>query len=122
MAVLMTLTLAAGCSSGGSEPKAHGRGGGGPVPSADPSPTVSPSPTHSPNPFDARVPKFPAAPPVEKVKLPDGPAAPFLHGVPTSQPVAFLTIDDGYEKKPEAIQLLQAAGIPVTLFLIGPIA
>src|SRR5436190_20057225 len=91
MAVLMTLTLAAGCSSGSSEPKAHGSGGGGPVPSAsEPSPTVSPSPSHSPNPFDARVPKFPAAPPVQKVVLPDGPQAPVLHGVPTTQPVAVL--------------------------------
>jgi peptidoglycan/xylan/chitin deacetylase (PgdA/CDA1 family) len=42
---------------------------------------------------------------------------PYLSRILTQQPVAFLTIDDGYLKPAEAPELLAAAGIPVTLFL-----
>ncbi|WP_338090899.1 polysaccharide deacetylase family protein [Planosporangium thailandense] len=65
----------------------------------------------------SRIPTFPPAPPAEKITLPVGPAAAWLTHIPTSQKVAFLTIDDGWVKQPEAIQLVQAAHVPVTLFL-----
>jgi peptidoglycan/xylan/chitin deacetylase (PgdA/CDA1 family) len=51
------------------------------------------------------------------ITLPGGTSAPYLSRIATAQPVAFLTIDDGYVKRPEAIGLLKAAHIPVTLFL-----
>ncbi|AGL17943.1 polysaccharide deacetylase family protein [Actinoplanes sp. N902-109] len=64
------------------------------------------------------IPQFGPAPAPERVV----PAA--AHGkvaytlrVPTQQKVAFLTIDDGYLKHPEAPALLAAAHVPVTLFL-----
>jgi peptidoglycan/xylan/chitin deacetylase (PgdA/CDA1 family) len=51
------------------------------------------------------------------ITLPASGSVPYLSRVPTQQPVAFITIDDGYLKVPEAPALLAAAGIPVTLFL-----
>jgi peptidoglycan/xylan/chitin deacetylase (PgdA/CDA1 family) len=63
------------------------------------------------------VPSFPPAPEPEPIVLPHGNAVPYLSRVPVTQPVAFLTIDDGYLKPGEAPKLLAAAHIPVTLFL-----
>lgn len=40
-----------------------------------------------------------------------------LFRVPTTQRVAFLTIDDGFFRRPEALPLLKASGIRITLFL-----
>ena len=64
-----------------------------------------------------RVPTFGPRPAAVKVKLPTGNAAAWLEKVPTDQPVAFLTIDDGWIKRPEALPLLERAHVPVTLFL-----
>src|SRR5262249_59399169 len=63
------------------------------------------------------IPQFPPAPPAEKITLPAGPDAAWLTHIPTTQKVAFLTIDDGWIKQPQAIELMRAAHIPVTLFL-----
>ena len=63
------------------------------------------------------VPDFPAAPPPEPITLPRSGGVPYLSRIPTRQPVAFITIDDGYWRSPEAPKLLAAAGVPVTLFL-----
>jgi peptidoglycan/xylan/chitin deacetylase (PgdA/CDA1 family) len=93
--------------------------------SASPAPAASQTPTPTPtappgagaaDPL-ARIPKFPPAPPAVKITLPQGPAAAWLSRIPTSQKVAFITIDDGWTKQPEAVQLVQAAHVPVTLFL-----
>jgi peptidoglycan/xylan/chitin deacetylase (PgdA/CDA1 family) len=65
----------------------------------------------------ADVPKFGPAPSPEPIVLPPGDEVPYLSRIPVTQPVAFLTIDDGYLKNPEAIKLFAAAHIPVTLFL-----
>lgn len=63
------------------------------------------------------IPDFAAAPTPEPITLPDGDGVEYLHRIPTDQKVAFLTIDDGYLKLPEAQELIAAAGVPVTLFL-----
>jgi peptidoglycan/xylan/chitin deacetylase (PgdA/CDA1 family) len=63
------------------------------------------------------VPQFGAPPAPEPIVLPPGDEVPYLSRVPVTQPVAFLTIDDGYLKPAEAPKLLAAAHIPVTLFL-----
>jgi peptidoglycan/xylan/chitin deacetylase (PgdA/CDA1 family) len=65
----------------------------------------------------ADVPQFGAPPAPEPIVLPPGDQVPFMSRVPITQPVAFLTIDDGYLKPAEAPKLLAAAHIPVTLFL-----
>lgn len=54
--------------------------------------------------------------------MPDGPAAPIYKRLPISQPVAFLTIDDGWTQLPDGIRLMRAAHIPFSMFLIGPVA
>ena len=65
----------------------------------------------------ADLPVFPPAPPPQLITLPRAGGVPYLSRIPTRQPVAFITIDDGYLKSPEAPKLLAAAGVPVTLFL-----
>lgn len=64
-----------------------------------------------------RLPKFDRAPKADKVNLPEGASAAYFTHIPTDQPVAFLTIDDGWIKRPEALELFKQAGVPVTLFL-----
>jgi len=63
------------------------------------------------------VPVFGPPPPPEPIVLPPGDEVPYLSRVPVTQPVAFLTIDDGLLKNPEVPKLFAAAKIPVTLFL-----
>ncbi|BCY07556.1 hypothetical protein L3i22_026440 [Actinoplanes sp. L3-i22] len=65
----------------------------------------------------ARVPQFPAPPAAFKVKLPPGEKAPNFQRIPTKDRIAFITIDDGWEKNPLAVKLFQAANVPITLFL-----
>lgn len=68
-------------------------------------------------PYLARIPRFPPAPPPEPVRVPPGPLAGWYSRIPTSQPVAFITIDDGWTKLPVAPELVAAAHVPVTAFL-----
>ncbi|MBX6748201.1 MAG: polysaccharide deacetylase family protein [Micromonosporaceae bacterium] len=65
-----------------------------------------------------RLPGFDPAPTPEPVWLSryEGQTA-LVGAIPTSQPVAFLTIDDGAVRHPMALELIQAAKVPVTLFL-----
>ncbi|MEV8517877.1 polysaccharide deacetylase family protein [Dactylosporangium sp. NPDC051484] len=65
----------------------------------------------------ARIPHFPPAPAPAPITVPAGPSAGWYSAIPTDQPVAFITIDDGWTKVPEAEALLKAAHVPVTLFL-----
>jgi peptidoglycan/xylan/chitin deacetylase (PgdA/CDA1 family) len=68
------------------------------------------------------IPRFRPAPTPERPPLAGGPLAPVLSRVPTKQPVMFITIDDGIVRKPEALALVRAAKVPVTLFLISTVA
>jgi peptidoglycan/xylan/chitin deacetylase (PgdA/CDA1 family) len=63
------------------------------------------------------IPAFPPAPTAVPIKITPGGEAPYLHAIPTTQKVAFLTIDDGFTKVPEAPELIAEAHVPVTLFL-----
>lgn len=88
-----------------------------------PSASASASPSTRPsNRYTSRIPAFRPAPTPIPITVPAGNRALALNRVPTSQPVAFLTIDDGWVRRPEAIELLKAANIPVTLFLLSPVA
>jgi peptidoglycan/xylan/chitin deacetylase (PgdA/CDA1 family) len=64
-----------------------------------------------------RLPKFGPAPTPHRINFPEGTGAPYYARIPTDQPVAFLTIDDGWVKRPEALELLRESGVKVTLFL-----
>jgi peptidoglycan/xylan/chitin deacetylase (PgdA/CDA1 family) len=80
-------------------------------------PTPKPAPTTKVD-YVAKLPHFPAAPVPQRVTLTHAPGrAAIVSRIPTSQKVAFLTIDDGWTKHPEAARLLRASGVPVTLFL-----
>ncbi|GAA0581838.1 polysaccharide deacetylase family protein [Paractinoplanes ferrugineus] len=49
--------------------------------------------------------------------LPTDGTAGWFSRIPTTQKIAFITIDDGWEKNPLALKLFQAARVPITLFL-----
>ncbi|GAA3279146.1 polysaccharide deacetylase family protein [Dactylosporangium vinaceum] len=84
-------------------------------PSATATATTAPPPAG--NAYTARLPKFGPPPAPVKIGLPEGAGAPYFSRIPTEQPVAFLTIDDGWVKRPEALELLRESGVKVTLFL-----
>ena len=91
-------------------------GGGGPAFTANPSTAAAPQ--VSGEGWSAKdIPVFPPAPEAVKIRLPADGFAPYLSRIPTDQPVAFVTIDDGLVKHADAEKLLAAAHVPVTLFL-----
>lgn len=63
----------------------------------------------------------PAAAPVAGINvgpLSGGPGPiPVVHRIPTSDPVVFITIDDGVTPEPAALDVIRARQVPVTLFL-----
>jgi len=123
----MAMILAAMACSGQADPPAAAPGttvaaAGGSAASATtvaPALAVPSTTTTLQRRYGARMPQFTAVPPAEPMAPSTAGAAPMLASIETSQPVAFLTIDDGYVRHPEALQLLQEAGIPVSLFLVS---
>ena len=100
-------------------------------PTLEPSPTPSPSPSkataapevHDVNWYLKRVPSFDPAPTPQPVSIPAGESTPWWSRVPTTQKVAFITIDDGgMTRTKEALEFIKQANIPVTLFLNSPAA
>jgi peptidoglycan/xylan/chitin deacetylase (PgdA/CDA1 family) len=60
------------------------------------------------------------APPLDRpVKLTRSGKVPVIKQVPTSQKVVFITVDDGAEKDPKFIQMMQDLKIPITMFLMN---
>jgi peptidoglycan/xylan/chitin deacetylase (PgdA/CDA1 family) len=129
LALLLTLSVvSAGCSATPGRAQTLPTHSAQPVPTpaggSGPSGPVTPSQPAGPgaNPFTGRVPDFPAPPTPAPVSLHGGAQAPFFSRVPTSQPVAFLTMDDGWSQAPAEIQLMQAAHIRFMMFLLSPVA
>lgn len=86
-----------------------------------PAQQASPSPA---NPYQARIPTFAPAPAAQRVALtsPGQGLAPVIGQVPTDQPVAFITIDDGQIRNPAAMELLRANNTPASAFLVSRVA
>ncbi|MFG2041602.1 polysaccharide deacetylase family protein [Dactylosporangium sp. NPDC048998] len=124
VALLFLSTLFSACDA---HPARDARWSGGGTPSPVSSPSASgPGGTAlqgsgppSAETYRDRLPAFGKAPPARPVTLTvaDGGDVPWISRVPTDQPVAFVTIDDGWVKHPEAAELLREAHVPVTLFL-----
>jgi peptidoglycan/xylan/chitin deacetylase (PgdA/CDA1 family) len=142
---LLTVVTLAGCgaSPSGSPKRTDAGASRAPSPSASPaSPVDSASPSAPPSSapssakpsttktqstaaappaganYASRLPKFDRPPKADKVHLPEGASTAYYARIPTDQAVAFITIDDGQIKRPEALDLLRQAGVPVTLFLM----
>jgi peptidoglycan/xylan/chitin deacetylase (PgdA/CDA1 family) len=84
------------------------------------SPTATRTSTSAPPPgtkYAGRLPKFGQPPAPRRINFPESDSAAYYSRIPTDQPVAFLTIDDGWVKHPEALELLRESGAKVTLFL-----
>ncbi|MFG2038999.1 polysaccharide deacetylase family protein [Dactylosporangium sp. NPDC048998] len=97
---------------GSPQPSGAGSSAGKPTPSK--SSTSAPPPGNT---YAGRLPKFGQPPVPHRINLPEGASDPYYARIPTDQPVAFLTIDDGWIKRPEALELLRESGVKVTLFL-----
>jgi len=69
------------------------------------------------NTYADRLPKFGKPPKADQIHFPESDGAAYYSRIPTDQPVAFLTIDDGWIKRPEALELFKESGVAVTLFL-----
>lgn len=120
-ALLLGLSLAA-CGSGGAPVAAPSPSASATASAAPPTPEALSVAPATPPPSGkgwkfADIPVFPPAPPPVPITVPKSAGVPYLSQIPTTQPVAFLTIDDGYLKLPEAAKLMAAARVPVTLFL-----
>jgi peptidoglycan/xylan/chitin deacetylase (PgdA/CDA1 family) len=70
----------------------------------------------------AGLPRFAPPPAPTPITIPAGPYAPIYKRLPITQPVAFLTIDDGFFQLPDDARIMQAAHIPFSMFLIAPVA
>ena len=71
------------------------------------------------------VPPEPPAPPTSAptpVNVPAGQLATVISHLRVNGPVVFVTIDDGYVRDPQVLDLIRAQHIPVALFLIGRVA
>jgi peptidoglycan/xylan/chitin deacetylase (PgdA/CDA1 family) len=89
-------------------------GCGGPTP-VDADSRIVPQSTAD---FRSQLPTFGPAPAPQRVMLPHDPGrAAWTLRIPTEQPVAFLTVDDGQTKDPDSIKVLEQSGVPLTIFL-----
>jgi len=93
------------------------------MPSASASGVPAPATSGKPSAWGGALPAFAPAPAPKPVTLAStGAVAPMLSRLPVTQKVAFLTMDDGQVQLPVAPQLMQAAHVPFTMFLIAPVA
>src|SRR5262245_43884475 len=93
---------------------------GTPEPSPDdagPSAVATTPPPALPNGGLPRLPVFGPVPLAAPVDVPNGPSAAWFSSIPTTQKVAFITIDDGFTKDPKFIEVLRESHVRVTLFL-----
>lgn len=60
----------------------------------------------------------PAAPADKPIKLSKTGAVPVFSDVPTTNKVVFITIDDGAEKDPKFIEMMNDLKVPITMFLM----
>ncbi|MFF9017677.1 polysaccharide deacetylase family protein [Streptomyces sp. NPDC014870] len=59
----------------------------------------------------------PAPPKTKPVTRKPGDPVPVISDIPTKDKVVFITIDDGAEKDPEFVKMMQELKVPVTMFL-----
>jgi peptidoglycan/xylan/chitin deacetylase (PgdA/CDA1 family) len=85
-------------------------------PGDDGGPSPSPTPVQRPG-GPPRLPGFGAVPMAAPVDPGNGPSAAWFSAIPTTQKVAFITIDDGFVKDPQFVQVLRDSHVRVTLFL-----
>jgi peptidoglycan/xylan/chitin deacetylase (PgdA/CDA1 family) len=111
-AVALSMIAACGPSHRAASDGESSRPASAPTPSASALPPVD-----LPANLRARIPQFGPPPAATKVTLPSDGTAGWFSRIPTQQKVAFITIDDGWVKNPQALALFRAAHVPITLFL-----
>ncbi|WP_282694390.1 polysaccharide deacetylase family protein [Streptomyces sp. CC208A] len=129
-AALIAALLLAGCSAGSDEGRTTGGGGARTKPAAsapaeagrDAGSATPPPPAGGAHAAYARwglkpFPAPPAPPAVKPVKRVPGGPVPVISEIPTDEKIVFLTIDDGAEKDPEFVRMMDELGVPFTMFL-----
>ncbi|MFH9953179.1 polysaccharide deacetylase family protein [Streptomyces roseolus] len=115
VALLMT-----GCTAEAPPPAAA------PAPAAPSKTAAAPEPAPAPEAARAAayrawgiepLPTPPAPPAVKPVQRKRGGPVPVISDVPTTDKVVFLTIDDGAEKDPEFVRMMDELDVPFTMFL-----
>ena len=113
--VVTVLVAAALVTSGCGEPltlRATSTSTAGPPASVSSMPSSSSGPSTTASEEPAIAPSVSATPPSSEPGL-----APVVHRIETTDKVVFITIDDGYTKDPEVVDLLARRHVPVTSFL-----
>jgi peptidoglycan/xylan/chitin deacetylase (PgdA/CDA1 family) len=83
--------------------------------------TTTTAPTTTEAPTTTAAPTTTTAPPVTTPLAPaPGGGAPLIHRIQTTDPVIFVTIDDGTHAEERALQYIVDTGMPVSLFLNDP--
>ncbi|MDH6110957.1 peptidoglycan/xylan/chitin deacetylase (PgdA/CDA1 family) [Kitasatospora sp. MAP12-15] len=125
-----SLVVAAAISGCGSSAGPHNAQGGPPAagqpalpPPATTLPTGAPSGAVDPAAWAKwKLQPLPAAPPapaVKPVKLTKTGTVPVISSIPTTDKVVFVTIDDGAEKDPKFIEMMNDLKVPITMFLMN---
>lgn len=128
---LVAAVAVSGCGSSGGEQKnavaPQSTPAAGPPSSAAPSTAATPPPAAGDGQVSAAawakwhlqpLPAAPAPPADKPVKLGRTGQVPVISAIPTSDKVVFVTIDDGEEKDPKFIEMMNDLKIPVTMFLM----
>jgi peptidoglycan/xylan/chitin deacetylase (PgdA/CDA1 family) len=119
----LVVAMAATTAHQSLEAKWVSSGGGTPTGSPSPTPEADDQgPATSPGPAaqaagPPRLPIFGPVPVAQPVDAGNGPSAAWYSAIPTTQKVAFITIDDGFTKDPAFIDVLRQSHVRVTLFL-----
>ncbi|MFI9269247.1 polysaccharide deacetylase family protein [Kitasatospora sp. NPDC052896] len=123
----MLAILAAVCGCGGSGGGTTSTGAAPPpAPSAVPSSPAAPA-SGTPTAAAAAawtkwnlqpLPPAPAAPVDKPVKLTAAGPVPVISSIPTTDKVVFVTLDDGAEKDPKFVEMMNDLKVPVTMFLM----
>ena len=125
LSLTVLVTLATACSSGGGA--AHPAGDGASPAASAPSGATSAS-ARTGSSTDAAawarwgltpLPPTPAPPADRPIKLTRTGKVPVFRSVATDQKVVFITVDDGAEKDPAFVRMMQDLRVPITMFLMN---
>ena len=122
LVTMVVLIAVAGCATNQRATWVASPGSAAPPSYGDDLPPTGPPPPTPNSPLSGHLPSFPPPPAPQPITVPVGAAATIYKRLPISQPVAFLTIDDGWTQLPNDEELMGDAHIPFTMFLIAPVA
>jgi peptidoglycan/xylan/chitin deacetylase (PgdA/CDA1 family) len=125
---LVLVALASACGSSGTAPEPGQGAASGAASGASGDGAATGAPSGAAVATDAAMwakwglkplPPTPAAPDDKPIKLTRTGTVPVFSSVPTTQKVVFITLDDGAEKDPKFVTMMQDLKVPFTMFLMN---